>query len=144
MHIQFSIRMAAAGLALAFATATASAEVVLVVSPKSSVSSLTAEQVSEIFLGKATAFPGGGNAEPYDQIDNAAPRQEFYGKVVGKNPAQLKAYWAKQIFTGNGHPPKEVADNNAVRAAVAGNANAIGYMDKSAVDGSVKVIAVSK
>ena len=36
--------------------------------------------------------------------------------------------------------PKEVADSAAVKAAVAANPKAIGYIDKSAVDATVKVV----
>ena len=36
--------------------------------------------------------------------------------------------------------PKEVANSAAVKSAVAANPKAIGYMEKSAVDATVKVV----
>ena len=127
-------------LAMATFAANAHADVVVVVSSRSSVKSLTAEQTTKIFLGKVVTFPNGQTAFPIDQPEGSAVRDEFYAKVAHKNSSQLTAYWAKVIFTGDGRPPKLLADNVAVRKAIAGNPNAIGYIDKSAVNRSVRVV----
>ena len=116
------------------------AEVVVVVSAKSAAGTLTAAQAADIFLGKSATFPSGGQAIPIDQSEGSAIRDEFYTKVGGKSAAQVKAYWSKIIFSGKGQPPKEVADSAAVKKLVADNPNVIGYIDKAAVDGSVKVV----
>ena len=122
------------------ASSASSAEVVVVVSARSSVSSLTAAQIAKIFLGKTNTFPGGGNAVPLDQAEGAEIRNEFYAKVTGKDTAQLNAYWSKIIFAGDGKPPRVVTGSAGVRNVVADDPNAIGYIDKSAVDSSVKVL----
>jgi ABC-type phosphate transport system substrate-binding protein len=127
-------------LAMSAFAADARAEVVVIVSAKSPVTSLTAEQTARIFLGKTSEFPDDRDAEPIDQPVGSAIRDEFYAKVVHKNSSQLAAYWAKIIFTGDGHPPEILDGNTAVRRAVAKNPNAIGYIDKSAVKRSVRVI----
>jgi len=115
------------------------AETVVVVSAKSSASALTMEQVSDIFLGKSAVLPGGGQAVPVDQAEGPL-REDFYHKATGKTGSQVKAFWSKQIFTGKGQPPKEVGDSAAVKALVANNPNLIGYIDKSALDASVKSV----
>lgn len=127
-------------VALAGIAASANAEVVVVVSSKSPIKSLTAEQTSKIFLGKVVTFPDGQAAVPIDQSEKSKVREEFYDKVVRKSPAQLTAYWAKIIFTGDGRPPMLVDGNIAVRKAVADNPNAIGYIDKKSVNRSVRVV----
>ena len=127
-------------LAMSAVTASAHAEVVVIVSAKSPVTSLTAEQTARIFLGKTNSFPDDGDAVPIDQAEGSAIRDEFYSKVVHKNSSQLSAYWAKVIFTGDGRPPEMLESNVAVRKAVAKNPKVIGYIDKSAVDKSVRVI----
>lgn len=127
-------------LAMSAVTASAHAEVVVIVSAKSSITSLTPEQTARIFLGKVNNFPDDGDAIPIDQAEGSAIRDEFYSKVVRKNSSQLAAYWAKIIFTGDGRPPQILESNVAVRKAVASNQNAIGYIDKSAVNKSVRVI----
>ena len=129
-------------LAMSAVAASAHADVVVIVSAKSRVTSLTAEQAAKIFLGKTSSFPNNDNAVPIDQAEGSTIRDEFYSKVVHKNPAQLSAYWAKIIFTGDGRPPENLGNNVAVRKAVAKNPSFIGYIDKSAVNKSVRVVLV--
>ena len=116
------------------ASAPAFAEVVVVVNPKAAESAMTKEQVAQFFLGKSSSMT------PIDQSDSAPVRAEFYKKVADKDAAQAKALWSKLVFTGKATMPKEVADNAAVKAAVAANPKAIGYIEKSAVDATVKVV----
>ena len=125
----------AAIAAAALATAVpALAEVVVVVNPKAAEASMTKEQVAQFFLGKSTAMT------PINQPEDAPVRAEFYKKVTDKDASQAKALWSKLVFTGKASMPKEVANSAAVKSAVAANPKAIGYMEKSAVDGSVKVV----
>lgn len=127
--------MLAAIAATAFgAAAPAMAEVVVVVNAKAAESTMTKEQVAQFFLGKSTAMT------PIDQADSSPVRAEFYKKVADKDAAQAKALWSKLVFTGKATMPKEVGDNAGVKAALAANPKAIGYIDKSAVDGTVKVV----
>lgn len=126
--------MIAACAASVFLALPAMAEVVVVVHAKSAESAMTKEQVAQVFLGKSTAMT------PIDQSDSAPVRAEFYKKVTDKDSAQVKALWSKLVFTGKATMPKEVADNAAVKAALAANPKAIAYIDKSAVDATVKVV----
>lgn len=118
------------------------AEVVVIVSAHNPVAALRADQVADIFLGEATRFPDGLEAQALDQALNAPVRTEFYQKVASRTPALMKAYWTKRIFTGRGQPPRELSSSMAVRKAVAENPGAIGYVDRAAVDASVRVVLV--
>ncbi len=131
MQKQFKALVAAAILA---ASVPALAEVVVVVNPKAAEASMTKDQVAQFFLGKSSSMT------PVDQPEDAPIRAEFYKKVTDKEASQAKALWSKLVFTGKATPPKEVANSAAVKAAVAANPKAIGYMEKSAVDSSVKVV----
>ena len=124
----------AACAASSFAALPAMAQVVVVVNPKAAESSMTKEQVAQFFLGKSTGMT------PIDQPDGAPIRADFYKKVADKDAAQAKALWSKLVFTGKATMPKEVADSAAVKAAVAANPKAIGYIEKSAVDATVKAV----
>jgi ABC-type phosphate transport system substrate-binding protein len=116
------------------ATAPAFAEVVVVVNTKAAESSMTKDQVAQFFLGKSSAMT------PVDQSEDSPLRAEFYKKVTDKDASQAKALWSKLVFTGKATMPKEVGNSAAVKAAVAANPKAIGYMDKASVDASVKVV----
>jgi ABC-type phosphate transport system substrate-binding protein len=118
----------------------ARADVVPVVSAKSPVTALTAAQVADIFLGKTSRFPDGPEAVPVDQPEESSLRDRFYAQFTGKSPAQVKAHWSKIIFTGRGQPPRQVANGQEAKRFVAGNPNAIGYIDNTLVDDTVRVV----
>ncbi|QDX82469.1 hypothetical protein B9N43_15230 [Denitratisoma sp. DHT3] len=135
-----SIKLISALVATLGFAAAAHAEVVVIVNAANPTASLTTEQVGNIFLGKITEVPGAGAASPYDLPESSSLREEFYTKTTQKSAAQVKAYWSKQVFTGKGYPPKEVGNSAEVKKGVASNPGGIGYIEKSAVDGSVKAV----
>ncbi len=130
-------RYASLALALVFGlaalTPARAAEFVVIGAP--SAAPLTKEQVAEIFLGKDQS------RAPVDQPDGSPLRAEFYKKATDREPAQVKAAWSRLVFSGKAQPPKEVADSTAVKKAVIADAKAVGYIEKAAVDGSIKVLA---
>jgi len=128
-------------LALLAGAATA-AELVVVVSARSPVTALRAEQVADIFLSEATRFPDGSEVVALDLPIGSPLRDDFYLKVANRTPALMKAYWTKKIFTGRGQPPRELPNSQTVRKLVADNPTLIGYIDRSALDGSVRPVLV--
>ena len=112
-----------------------SAELAIVVNPRNQATSMTAAQASQFFLGGSVLFT------PLEQASDTPIRAEFYKKVLEKEPSQVQAVWARIVFTGKGRPPKEYKSSADIKKAISENVNAIGYIEKSAVDDSVKVIA---
>ena len=127
---------------LALAGNIAAAEVVIVVSPQNPTTTLSRSEVSNIFLGKINRFPNGQPAVPIDQPEDSQQRKDFYRDVSNKQPADIKAYWSRMIFTGRGQPPMVVDGDEQVKKTLAGRPDGIGYIDRAAVDDSVKVLAV--
>ena len=120
-------------LAVSAAFHAAQADTVVIVSAKSTATTMTPEEISDIYLGKTT------NMKPMDSGE-APVRAQFYSKVAGKDDAQVKAIWARLVFTGKATPPKVLASSAEVVKAVAADPNAIGYVDKSAADANVKIV----
>ncbi|MBA5688403.1 hypothetical protein H3H39_15255 [Duganella sp. LX47W] len=120
--------------ALSATALSASAETVVIVNKANPATRMFSEQASQFFLGKSAMFT------PIDQAEGSPIRADFYHKAADKDPAQVKAIWSKLVFTGKGTPPKEYSSNAEVKKAVAADPKAIGYIDKSAVDDTVKVI----
>ncbi|ASP37726.1 phosphate ABC transporter substrate-binding protein [Bacterioplanes sanyensis] len=96
--------------------------------------------VQRIYLGKASQFPDGSTATPYDLEKGDPSRQQFVREVLQKSPSQLHAYWSRRIFSGKQQPPRSMDDAEAMKAAVAADESAIGYIKASAVDASVAVL----
>jgi ABC-type phosphate transport system substrate-binding protein len=123
-----------ASLLVAFAVP-ARAELVIVVNPQNPATRMFPSQAAQFFLGGSVMFV------PVEQAEGSPIREEFYKKVLEKEPAQVQAIWSKIIFTGKGKPPKVMKSSAEVKKAVSESFNAIGYIEKSAVDESVKVVA---
>ena len=129
-------------LAAAFTllNATAQADLVVIAHPSNAESQVSLDTVRDIYLGKMTTFPGGGKLAAVDQKDGSPAKADFQAKVLRMNADQVKTYWSKLIFSGQGTPPRVMGNNAEVRGWVASNPNGIGYIDKASVDGSVKVL----
>ena len=131
------------GPALALAPDTApAAELAVIVSARSNISMLSADQVAEIFLFQTNRFPNGSEVVPIDQDLGSPLRDEFYSKVTNRTPALVKAHWARLIFTGRGQPPAEVDGNAAMRRMIAENPGMIGYVERTALDPSVRAVLI--
>lgn len=115
-------------------------DLVVIVSARSSIEALRPDQVAAIFLGQSARFPDGALATALDQPIGTQERNQFYLRVTGKTPALLKAHWSKLVFTGRGQPPRELQDSTAVRRAVADDTGLIGYIDRQALDPSVRQV----
>ncbi len=127
-------------LTFSLGSGAARADVVAVVSSRSPITSLSKQQVADIFLGKTARFPDGTPAVPIDQAEGTGPRDEFYLQFTGKSAAQVKAHWSKIIFTGRGQPPKVVMDSAEIVKLLASTPNGIGYVEERMVDDSLKVV----
>jgi ABC-type phosphate transport system substrate-binding protein len=132
--------LAIIGLVLSLSSTALKADVVAVVSAKSPITALDKSQVADLFLGKASRFPNGIQAVPIDQAEGLAVRDEFYDKVLGRTAAQMKAYWSKIIFTGRGQPPPSVSSDLEMKKRISENPAAIGYIDRSLVDSSIRIV----
>ncbi len=116
------------------------ADVVAVVSARSPITTLSRNQLLDIFLGRTNRYPNGTPALPIDQAEGSPLRDEFYSKLAGQTAAQIKAYWSKIIFTGRGQPPPTVANDEETKKRIRDNPAAIGYIDRAMVDDSVRIV----
>lgn len=111
---------------------TAFGQVAVVVGPNAA--PLSKDEVANIYLGRSV------DRKPVDLPEGSPLREQFYKKATDRELSQIKATWSRIIFTGKGQPPKEMADAAAVKKAVAADPRAVGYIDKAALDGSVKAV----
>jgi len=129
--------MIAAGLTFTAALQQARADVVVIVSAQST-ATITPREIPLIYLGERNTMT------PLDIANPSLARREFYAKVVRKDEAQVKARWSKLVFTGKGSAPKELPSGQDVVKAVAADPHAIGYVDSSFVNITVKIILTVK
>ena len=116
----------------------ATAGELVIVTSADNTEKLKLEDVARIFLGKVTRYPSGEVVEPLNMDPSDPSFAEFARIVLKKTPSQLKAYWAKRIFTGKGKPPRSISSTEELRALVASNKRYLSYLDKNNVDHTVR------
>ncbi|MCP5017798.1 MAG: phosphate ABC transporter substrate-binding protein [Ketobacter sp.] len=134
------MKSALLGAVLTFAASTVFAEVAVIVNPAND-SSLQADDIAKLYLGKSKKFSNGQSAIALDRGEGTELRVKFLESTVGKDESQMKSYWSRLIFTGKGIPPKVVETDAEVKDLVSRNPDTIGYIDAGAVDDTVKVVA---
>ncbi len=118
----------------------AMANVVVIAHPSASDSAIIKQVVKKIFLGRMNTFPSGNPLVAVEQSRESPSMQEFHNKVTKKTPNALHAYWVKVVTSGKGVKLKSLQDDDAVKSWVASHPEALGYIDASHVDNSVKVV----
>ena len=117
----------------------ADAKLAIIVHPSNTVT-MDKDTIAALYLGKISNFPDGKKSVPISLAEGTAVQQYFVANVLERNPSQLKAYWAKLIFTGQGKPPKEVASDSEVIELVSNNPNIIGFVDESSITSTVRTV----
>lgn len=113
---------------------------VVIVNPASGVTALEAGDAVNIFMGRYRKLPSGIVAFPIDIGDRSTERERFYQQLVRKDLAEIDAYWARLVFSGQTSPPLQVPDAKTAVQLVAGNRAAIAYVDRSVVDDRVRIV----
>jgi len=114
--------------------------VVVIVHTSNATNNLYENKVKKMFLGILTQFPEHGHVVVVEQPSSNPSMLLFHKNVVKKTPAKLRSHWNRLVLSGKGIKPKVLADGAAVKSWVASHAQAIGYIDESLVDDSVKVV----
>ena len=112
----------------------------LVVNQDSGVGPMGLEEVRDLFLGRQKRLASGVPALPVEQGQPPEVRAAFYRLLTRKTVAEINAYWARLVFTGQAHPPRQAASAEEVIRTVAANRGAIGLLQWSEPDRRVKVV----
>ncbi len=132
------LAIAVSGLLLCSVNAKAE-KIALIVSKTSPVATTDAKTIKDLFLGKVGAIKG-EKVKPIAQDQTRPITLLFNSTVLEKTEDQMRAYWSRMVFSGQQSPPPSLADDQAVKLHVAADPSAIGYVQSSTVDDSVKVI----
>src|SRR3546814_12808885 len=85
-------------------------------------------------MGRYRKLPSGIVAFPIDIGERSPEREQFYRQLVHKSLAEVDAYWARLVFSGQTSPPLQVTDGKTAVPLVAGNRAAIAYVARAVVD----------
>ena len=128
-------------LVLGTSSVSLASTLVLIVNKKNPVSRLSQQDAKRIFLGKRMTWPNKSLITTITQANSEAHRQ-FVRAIIRQTSQEYSAYWNRLARAGRGIPPKSVATDDEVKAAVSTNVNAIGYIDEDSLDRSVKKVKI--
>lgn len=117
--------------------AVTAAELVLIVNRDSGISSLSREQVSHLFLGRVKMLPSGARA---NVMEVEPLRAGFYRRLLGRDIAEINAYWARLQFSGRTQAPLRVVDTTAAISRVAQDRDAVAFVDVVPEDPRARVV----
>ncbi len=88
---------------------------------------LTRQQVADIFMMKATRWSDGTPVTPFDLSVSDPTRQEFSRTMFGQSPESVVYHWRQQLATRYVKPPL-VKSETDVLAVVSSTSGGIGYV----------------
>ena len=100
---------------------------------------LDIEDVARIYLRKRRFWENGAPIVALHRELGTAARASFSRRVLRADPGQLRAYWDQQYFAGI-FPPAVLSSRTTIKRYVAADRDAIGYIDWTEVDDSVRVV----
>ena len=128
---------------LAFNVPVAHSEIAVVVALDSPLQQLSPRQLSDIYLGRAKANVG-ERLLVLDHPRESALRERFFKNLNGMDLSLVNAYWARLQFSGETQPPIELKNSQTVLETLRGNRLAIGYVEMTSIDRSVRTLLTLK
>ena len=116
------------------------ADGIAVIAHPSTKASINREDLMRLYMGKSKSLSDGSAATALYLKEGLPVRRAFDSEVLNRQPAQVKAYWAQQIFTGRGTPPPERATEAAMLESIATTPGTLGFVSAATVTPSVKVL----
>jgi ABC-type phosphate transport system substrate-binding protein len=116
------------------------ADVVVIVNAANPVHSMSAEEVSALYLARSRTFPSGEFALVFDQPRDSALRQQFFKLVANMAIGQVNTYWSRLMFSGQEMPPQSLPNEQAVIDIVRRNPGAIGYVSVPPKETGLRVV----
>lgn len=128
-----------AALAGAGEPRSADAQMAVIVNPSVTTRGVSLDDLRRYFLGNTQTL----DTTHVQIIESARIRKPFYRALFGMSEDEVRRRWVALVFRGEATAlPKTLPDDAAVKAYVAEHPGAIGFVDASSVDGSVRALAI--
>ncbi len=103
---------------------------------------LSLTQAKALFSMRQTRWPDGTRAWVFVLADAHPTHSAFSKEILNLYPYQLRQIWDRQVYSGTGQAPIEVATEEEMLARVASTPGAIGYVRKVTPHAPVRIISV--
>jgi len=116
-------------------------EVDVVVNKSNGIAPLSREEVRRIFMGDKSSWAGGKRIAVLMLAHDQPERVVILQAVFKMNESEYTKYFLQAAFTGHVlAAPRDLPSAAEMKAHLAANPNAIGYLKREDVDDSVKVV----
>lgn len=115
------------------------ASLVVVVDARSDIERLSRNEVVNIFMGRYRVLPSGEPAHPFDHPTRTV-KASFYKKLLGKDMADINAYWARLLFSGRTAPPRQAQSLREMIDWLSSQRGGVAYLEREQVDNRVKIV----
>ena len=138
-HLQFFLIASMMGACAV--TSLVAADLKVIANPSVGASSVSADELKNVFLITKTSLADGSHVEPV--LEKGGPTHEaFIKEYLGKTDSSLQVYYRSLVFTGKASMPKTLGSDAEVEAYVAKTKGSIGYVSSGAAAAGVKVLEV--
>ena len=121
--------------------ASAADEVDVIVNKTNSIVDLSLGDAQKIFKGEKTTWPNGKRVTILMLAPGQPERSVILHDIYKMSDAEYGKFFLEATFSGQvSAPPKEASSAAQIKQMVADNPGGIGYVKKSDVDDSVKVV----
>ena len=111
----------------------------IVTSASGPIRSISRAEAIRLFLGYSNRLDN-NTAVTLIDMPSGQMRNVFYKRLTDKNPVQIRACWARQVFSGRIHPPLEADSLDEAREQLGRIPNAIGYLPARVDDQRLRVL----
>jgi hypothetical protein len=114
--------------------------IAVVVSEQSPIKEMNKSDIAAIFMGQLASLQAAHSLIPLDSEESEL-RDMFYQMLLGRSNNQMRAYWSRMVFVGQGKPPTKATRDN-LQNKIPGPPPAISYVPANEVGAGLKVIYV--
>ena len=114
--------------------------IVVIANRNSGIQVLSHTELVNIYLGRTKKLASGVTVTPIDLPINSDEKKLFYQQLVHKSPAEIQAYWARLVFTGQANQPVEIDNAQDILKMIQKNQNTIAYINRKNINSSVIIV----
>ncbi len=116
--------------------------IAVAVSPKNSLSNLTAADLRKIFSGEKRTWPDGSRVKLFTRATGTRERTALL-KLLGKSEIEYKQYWTSKVYLGDAEAePMVLPSAGMQREALTAYPGAIALVDSVEVKAGMKILKI--
>lgn len=115
---------------------------VVITSPSLKISDISRSNLRAMFAMRMHKWPDGTMVKVFVYRDDDPLHEKFSKQILNVFPYQLRQAWDRQVYSGLGQYPEEVASSEEMLSRIANTPGAIGYVKMNEVNKNVRVLEI--